>query len=172
MRRMKVFIIAAISVDGLMGAHDTQSSLEWRSKEDGLSFNELTRAAGVLVMGSATYKTFRVKRAPPGRRLIIYTHDPSSISGEGIETTAEDPKTLVDRLAAEGYPALAVCGGAMINSLLLDAGLVDELYLTIEPVVFGGGVPLLKNPSVAKLRLLESTPLNAHSLLLHYAVEK
>lgn len=169
---VKVLIIAAVSADGLMGAHDGQSSMDWRSPEDGKSFGLLTREAGVMVMGSATYKTFRVKRAPPGRRLIVYTHDPASITGENVETTSEDPKTLVTRLAAEGYSALAVCGGAAIHSLFFDAGLVDELYLTVEPVIFGQGIPFARQPSNVRLRLLDATSLNTNTLLLHYAVEK
>ena len=170
---MKVCIIAAISADGLLGASDTQSSMEWRSREDGKSFGELTRAAGVMVMGSATYNTFRLKRAPPGRKLIIYTHHPETIQGEGdIETTAEAPEALLKRLAAQGYTSVAVCGGATIHSLFLDAGLVDELYLTIEPVLFGQGVPLFRNPTSTQLELLSCEKLNTHTLLLHYAVQK
>ena len=169
---MKVFIIAALSADGLMGAHDSQSSLDWRSKEDGASFSTFTRDAGVMVLGSATYRTFRMKRAPPGRRLLVYTHHPASVEGEGVEATAEDPKRLVKQLARDGYPALAVCGGAAINTLFLQAGVVDELYLTIEPVLFGGGVPLLRGAGITKLRLLDATCLNPSTLLLHYAVLK
>lgn len=169
---MRVYIIAAISADGLMGAHATQSSVEWRSKEDGKSFGTLTRESGVMVTGSATFKTFRIKRAPPGRRLIIFTHDPASVEGENIETTDKDPRELVQELAAQGYPSLAVCGGAAINSLFLDAGLVDELYLTVEPVLFGQGVPLLRERTSTRMQLLDCTKLNDDSLLLHYAVRK
>lgn len=169
---MKVFIIAAMTADGQIGANVTQSSLEWRSKEDGKSFSALTKAAGAMVMGSATYQTFRIKRAPPGRQLFVYTHHPENISGEGVEATGEDPRTLVERLADAGYTGLAVCGGASINSLFLDAGLVDELYLTVEPVLFGAGVPLLRNTSPHRLTLLECTNLNDNTLLLHYAIKR
>ncbi|HVU59808.1 MAG TPA: dihydrofolate reductase family protein [Candidatus Saccharimonadales bacterium] len=169
---MKVFIIAALSADGLMGQTAAQSSLDWRSHEDGVLFGRLTKEAGVLVMGSATYKTFRIKRAPPGRRLLIYTHHPETIEGEGVETTAETPRALVARLADEGYPALAIAGGATINQLFLASGVVDELYLTIEPVLFGQGVPLLAGPARTRLRLLDEQHLNDSTLLLHYAVQK
>lgn len=167
---MKVFIIAAVTADGLMGAHETHRSLDWRSKEDSRFFIDTTKASGVMVMGAATYKTFRLKRAPPGRRLIVYTHHPEEIVGENIETTSEDPRALVDRLANEGYESLAVCGGAMVNSMFLDAGLVDEMYLTVEPVLFGAGVPLLRNATQRPLALLDCTKLNDSTLLLRYTV--
>lgn len=169
---MKVSIIAAMTADGLLGANESQSSLEWRSPVDGKSFIELTKQAGVMVMGAATYRTFRVKRAPPGRRLIVYTHHPESITGEGVETTDETPQALLERLQRDGFTSVAICGGASIHSLFLDAGLVDELYLTIEPVLFGQGVPFLRNATQARLRLLDCSQLNQDTLLLHYAVSK
>lgn len=169
---MKVFIIAAVTADGLMGAHDAHRSLDWRSKEDSRFFIDTTKASGVMVMGAATYKTFRMKRAPPGRRLIVYTRHPDEIVGENIETTDENPRELIDRLATEGYESLAVCGGAMINSLFLDAGLVDEVYLTVEPVLFGTGVPLFRNATQQRLILLDHTNLNDSTLLLRYAVQR
>src|SRR5579863_3512271 len=114
---MKVFIIAAMSADGFISVNEAQRSLDWRSKSDARFFIETTKQAGVMVLGSTTYKTFRMRRTPPGRRLLVYTHHPESIEGEGVETTNENPQALVTRLEAEGARALAVCGGATINSL-------------------------------------------------------
>ncbi len=169
---MRVFIIAAITADGFIGLDAGHRSLDWRSKADARFFIETTKEAGVIVMGSTTYKTFRVRRAPPGRRLIVYTSRPESVIGENVETTDEDPKSLVKRLEREGARALAVSGGASINKLFLDNGLVDELYLTIEPVLFGHGVPLLSGDIFERLELLENRQLSDQTILLHYAVRR
>jgi dihydrofolate reductase len=167
---MRVIIVAAISVDGFMGTDATQSTMEWRSREDGLWFTRLTREAGIMIMGATTYKTFRMKRAPPGRRLIIYTHHPEEITGDGIETTRDDPVVLLKRLQTEGYTSVAVCGGAQINSLFLASGLATDLYLTIEPVLFGSGVPLFAEASQHTMVLVNCTPLNTQTILTHYSL--
>lgn len=167
---MKIFIIAAMSVDGFIGVNADHRSLNWRSKADARFFIESTKAAGVMVMGSTTYKTFKVRRAPPGRRLIVYTHNPDSIEGEHVETTSEDPRKLIERLEREGAQSLAVCGGAAINTLFVRAGVVDELYLTVEPILFGMGVPLFNESLSNRLTLLENRPLSEHTILLRYAV--
>lgn len=169
---MKVFIIAAMSTDGFIGLGPEHRSLDWRSKADAKFFIEKTKEAGVMVMGSTTYKTFRVRKAPPGRRLIIYTSRPETIEGEGVETTDQDPRALVARLEREGAKALAICGGATIDKLFMDSGIVDELYLTVEPVLFGAGVPLFGGAVQAKLELRESRQLSDNTILLHYAVSK
>lgn len=167
---MKVFIIAAMSADGYIGVTESQRSLDWRSKADARYFIETTKQAGVMVLGSTTYKTFRMRRTPPGRRLLIYTHHPETIEGDGVETTDEDPKALVARLEKEGAHALAVCGGATINSMFLASGLVSELILSVEPALFGTGIPLLKDSTSTRLSLLENRQLSDNTVLLRYAV--
>lgn len=54
-------------------------------------------------------------------------------------TPAEVRAILTDK----GWPRLAVCGGASVYRQFLESGLVDELKITIEPVMFGEGIKLL-----------------------------
>jgi dihydrofolate reductase len=169
---MKVFIIAAITADGFIGLDSSQSSLDWRSKEDGRFFSERTKEAGVMVMGSVTYKTFRIKRAPPGRRLIVLSRNPQSITGDGIEAVNEEPELLLKRLEREGANEIAICGGSIIHKLFLEKGLVDELYLTIEPVLFGSGINLLGGRLNLGLALINIQKLNKDTLLAHYSIKQ
>ena len=45
---------------------------------------------------------------------------------------------------------------------------MDELYLTIEPLLFGHGVPLFASETEQHLELLSLKKLNQHTLLAHY----
>ena len=169
---MKVLLLAAMSADGFIGTDAAHRSLDWRSKEDASFFIAKTKEAGVIIMGSVTYKTFRIKRAPPGRRLIVYTRNPESIVGEDVEATDEPPRELLERLKKEGFDSVVIGGGATINKLFIDEGLVDELYLTIEPVLFGDGVDLLSGPVSARLEMLDLKKIGNNTLLVHYRVTK
>ncbi len=164
---MKVFIIAAQSSDGFI-ARSTHELADWTSSEDKKLFVRLTKAAGVMVMGKTTFQTIR--RALPGRRTIVYTHHPELITAVGVETTSETPQHLVHRLAAEGVRELAVCGGSAIYTQFMKAGVVDELYLTVEPVVFGSGIPLFSELVPDTLKLLGSEHLSEDVVLNHYTV--
>lgn len=167
---MNVFIIAAVTADGFIGKNSGHSA-DWTSKEDKQLFVRLTKEAGVMVMGSTTFKT--IGRALPGRKTIIYSSKPEAFADmEGdIEVTSESPQKLVTRLEGEGYSSLAICGGAQIYSLFLGANVVDELYITIEPIIFGKGVPLFSSPLSVQLELLEQSMLGEQSVLLHYKVK-
>jgi len=166
---MKVFIIAALTADGFIG-RDSNHLADWTGHEDKKNFVRLTREAGVIVMGSRTFAT--LGRALPGRRTIVYTHNPAAITAPDVETTSEVPAILIKRLANEGAHGLAIIGGAAIYDLFMQAGVVDELYLTITPLLFGQGVPLLANKLETKLQLIESRELSDGAMLLHYAVVK
>jgi dihydrofolate reductase len=166
---MKVFIVAAITADGFIGRTSGHTA-DWTGGEDKKVFVRLTKEAGALVMGSRTWAT--IGRALPGRRCIMYTSRPDKNAIEGVETTAEAPRDLLARLEREGATTVAIGGGATIYDLFMREGLVDELYLTIIPLVFGTGVTLFTGELSNKLTLLESTPLADDALLLHYSVQK
>lgn len=162
---MKTFIIAAITADGFIArGHD--HGADWTGKADKKIFVELTREAGVMVMGSRTFAT--IGRALPDRRNIVYTSQPDRINVEDIETTNEAPAELIARLRSEGAAGVAICGGATIYSLFMEAGVVDELYLTVIPTLFGQGVGLFAGPLEQNLTLLDTKQLDENTLLLHY----
>jgi dihydrofolate reductase len=164
---MKVFIIAAITADGFIG-RSAEHLADWTSPEDKKLFVRLTKEAGTMIMGSRTFVT--IGRALPGRRMLVLTSKPELIMTDGVEPVSETPTDLVRRLEAEGATALAVCGGASVYRQFMQAGVVTELYLTVEPVLFGTGVTLFDQALETRLQLLETSQLNDNTVLLHYAV--
>lgn len=168
---MIVSLIAAVSADGKIAQRSGQSSLDWTSKEDTQFFVSKTKEIGTVVMGNTTWLTFG--KPLKGRRLVVLTRDIGGVPApriEGVEFVNEPVTDLVARLEREGVTALAVCGGANVYAQFLQAGLVNELYLTVEPVLFGDGVPLAAGIDRINMELVESTMLGAASVLLHYRV--
>lgn len=164
---MIVTIIAAVSADGKIAQRAGQSSLDWTSKEDTRFFVEKTKEIGTVVMGNTTWLTFG--KPLKGRRLIVLSRQEQA-PVEGVEFTNEPVADLVARLGREGVTALAVCGGANVYAQFLSAGLVNELFLTVEPVLFGDGVPFAAGIDRVDMEFVESTMLGDSSVLLHYRV--
>ncbi len=166
---MNIVLIAAVSADGKIAQTSDQSSMDWTSKEDTKFFIEKTKELGTVVMGRKTFATFG--KPLKGRRLIVITKNPAAEQAiEGVEYTSDDPKTLVARLEAEGIASLALAGGSSVYSQFLSAGLVNELFLTVEPVLFGNGVPLASGFDRLNLKLIETSKLNDQAILLHYTL--
>lgn len=142
---MHVFLIAAISIDGYIAKDLTTPSTTWTSQEDKLLFTELTQRAGVLVMGRKTFETFG--RPLKNRKIIVLSSQAkpdtyAHISNEQLEYRTAAPAEIITQLEEEGCAEVAICGGTQTYSSFLNAGLIETLYITVEPHFFGEGTPL------------------------------
>jgi dihydrofolate reductase len=172
---MHVFIIVAQTTDGFIarlpaegaGAKNQISTI-WTSKEDSAFFKERTKQAGVVVMGARTFET--IGKPLPGRLTIVYSE--KDLPYEGIEVTKKSPKELLAELEARGYKEVAICGGASIYTLFMEAGVVDTMYITTEPVTFGLGVPLFTKPITVHKTLIATRSLAENVVLNEYKVSR
>ena len=177
---MKTFIIAVLTADGIIADDPKQSTLEWRSKEDKQFFISKTREVGVIIVGLNTYRTMR--RPFPDRLNIVYSDTKENLApdptnewasrGGPVEATQKNPKQLLKDLEARGYKEVAIIGGTTIFTMFMNAGLVDKLYITIEPVVFGAGMTLFNKKFEKKLELVSMQKLGEQTVLLEYNVVK
>lgn len=163
---MTTFIIAALTADGFIAKHPKHLA-DWTSKEDKQFFTEMTKQAGVVVMGSNTYET--IGRPLKDRLNIVYSREKQY---EGVEITQKPPRELLQDLGSRGYRKVAICGGSTIYTMFMEAGVVDKLYLTIEPIIFGSGMTLFTKELNEKLTLDGVTKLGEHTILLEYTVFK
>ncbi len=161
---MITFMIAAMTADGFI-ARDAHHPAFWSSHEDKKRFVDLTKRAGVIVMGSTTFKT--LPRPLAERVNIVYSR---SKQFEGVEMTQSDPRTLLNELEGRGFKEVAICGGAEIYNLFLRAKAIQKIYLTIEPLVFGKGVTMFKDEVNYRLELMNIEKTEHGALMLEYNV--
>ncbi|HUC20583.1 MAG TPA: dihydrofolate reductase family protein [Candidatus Polarisedimenticolaceae bacterium] len=170
---------AVCSVDGKMTRGNDPAITSWTSAEDLHHFRGMVGSHGAIVMGRKTYEAARRSfHHNPDKRRIVLTHEPErfadvAAAGE-LEFTAESPARLTQRLQNERVASLLVVGGGEVNAAFLAAGLIDELYLTIEPLLFGSGTSLAGTHLLeTQLELISLTRLNPRgSLLLHYRIKR
>jgi riboflavin-specific deaminase-like protein len=73
--------------------------------------------------------------------VIVYTdaeHDPPATPAPLEVVRGADPAAALRDLRRRGIEAVLCEGGPTLNRALLAAGLVDELFLTVSPLVTGG----------------------------------
>jgi dihydrofolate reductase len=173
---MRVYLIAAQSLDGFITQHDKPGS-GFTSDADKEHFSRILADFDCQIMGSTTYRVAREKILPrrglPRLRLVL-TRDPAAYAGDAVpgalEFTNEPVASLVEKQRARGCRSCAVLGGSQLYSAFLSANLVDEIWLTVEPLLFGSGTRLLARPGDYQLKLLSSEKLAADTLLLKYLV--
>jgi len=188
---MNIFLIAATTIDGMIGKGEDHVSTQWTSKADFKWFQQKTKEAGLCVMGSTTFRT--IGRLLPNRTTIVMTRHPQKISQdypnityrdleaatentadlntEVLYTTQLKPLQLQQLLSEAGYKNLAICGGSSIYTQFLQAGLVETMYLTVEPLLFGSGIPLLNaaiKEASQQWHLKEVHHLSQQTIVLEY----
>jgi dihydrofolate reductase len=173
---MRVTMVTVMSVDARITQGNTVKTTFWRSAEDGVILKELIARHEVLVMGRKTYDVVRPK--PSEKHLqVILTSQPEAYADQVVPGSREfvslDARQLVATLEARGYQSLLLLGGTS-NIPFIEAGLVDDLYLTVEPSIFGAGQPLVESlPAAVPLKLVKHKQLNRQgTLLLQYEVIK
>jgi dihydrofolate reductase len=169
---MHTFIIAAVSADGFIACHDSHLSTNWTSKEDLQFFSQRTKEAKACVMGYSTFAT--IGRPLPGRVIYVLTRDASKLAEFDpnlIRPTQLSPGELIQHAEQDGFTELAVCGGASVYTQFMQAGVVNTLYLTYEPILFGQGITLFAEGVEQELELQEYHALNKHTILHTYLVK-
>ena len=165
---IKTILLMAQTLDGKI-AKDSDHFPDWTGKADKRLFVEITKAAGALIMGSKTFDT--IGKPLPGRKNIVMTRDPRRISTwDNLVYTNLTPQALLAELESEGYREVVLAGGTRINSIFLRAGLIDELIVTITPMIFGSGIGLFEEGLEVDLVLEEFRPLDEARVCLHYRV--
>ncbi len=189
-----IYYVAA-SLDGYIA--DPDDGLDWLTGYEGRSgpeeaaadplseggsYERFYEGVGALVSGSVTYEWVLDHLDAAGGGEWPYAGKPFWVlssreqrrpSGEGVDVRVADGSVaeLHDELAAAaGDRAVWVVGGGGVASQFADAGLLDELHLTVVPVILGAGKPLFDRPLPGALELIGATPFSNGMTELRYRV--
>jgi dihydrofolate reductase len=168
---MKVSLLAAMSVDGKIAESTNQNSTDWTSKSDVRFFVKKSKEIGALIMGLTTYQT--IGRPLPGRTIYVLCKDPEERENqEGVVYTGGELKDVLVQIAQDGHEQVLVAGGASVYSQFLQAGLVEDLYLTVEPYLFGNGIGFVKDIERIKMEFVAVEQIGEETIVLQYRIPK
>ena len=173
---MQVTMVYVMSANGRITKGDNPDVPAWSSAEDGRHFRQMLVDHDAIVMDRTTYKLMQPQPDPEHMRVVM-THHPElyadrAVAGQ-LEFTSEPVADLVKRLAHAGKQRLLMAGGRHLSADFLAHNLVDDIYLTFEPVLFSQGNIMLSDATWLEvpLRLQSVEQLNERgTLLAHYTV--
>jgi len=150
-KRPTITLHMVSSLDGFIAKKD--NSVAWLEStgsvyEAGVSVSEEEAAAFVktidcYVLGSRTYEHALELGWPYGDTpVVVVTTRAWPQARKSVELYSGDLKTLVDAKLAPRFRNIWLVGGAMLCQRFLELGLVDEIRLTIAPVLLGEGLRL------------------------------
>ena len=167
---MKLILLMAITADGKI-ARSADHFPDWTGSTDKRFFARRSRAAGVVIMGSKTFDS--LGKPLPARRNIVLSRNPDRTSKPpDLVFTSRPPEEILADLAGEGYDEAILAGGSRINTLFARRGLIDEVILTVSPLIFGEGLSLFASGLDLRLSLLDVQRLDEDLVMLHYRVQR
>jgi dihydrofolate reductase len=176
----------ASSLDGYIAESD--DTIDWLQKYEGSyegdrvepmkgSYDRFYERVGALIMGSATYEFVldELSEWPyMGKPTwVLSSRDLPKPTGEEVDVRivhAKVPDLHDELVAAAGERNLWVVGGGNVASQFADAGLLDELLVTVVPVVLGEGKPLFDRRLPGPMQLAGTRAFDSGMVELRYEI--
>jgi dihydrofolate reductase len=175
----------AASVDGFIA--DPGHSLDWLFQfgvQETPDYAGFAGAVGALAMGSSTYQWIRRSLMNPKAgepqawpyqqpAWIFTTRTLAPIPGADIRFVRGVVGPVHREMErAAGDRNIWLVGGGDLVGQFYDAGLLDEIIVTLAPVMLGAGQPLLPRAVVSPPMRLIETQVYSPFVQLRYAVER
>lgn len=167
MNKIKLFV--ASSLDGYIAR--TDGSVDWLFIDNDYGYSSFYESVGVVVMGRKTYEQVLTFGDYPyrGKEGIVLSHSKAGQSDAHVRFMAGSLSDLVAELRGLSGQDIWLVGGAELTKDFLAAQLVDELILSIHPVLLGSGISLFVAQQVEQpLALVSCQPFDSGLVQLHY----
>jgi dihydrofolate reductase len=168
---MQVMLYMATTVNGYIAKENNETP--W-SDDEWQSFSQFVKEIGNIIVGKNTYEIMKEEDEfnKIGNPFTIVVSKEDFIHNSNF-AIAKSPKEALKILKEKNFSKAIVAGGGMLNSSFMKEHLIDEIYLDVEPLVFGKGIKLFSdNDFDAKFELTETKKLSKNTIQLHYKVLK
>jgi dihydrofolate reductase len=173
MRKVKLFI--ASSLDCYIARED--GGIDWLFTDDDYGYTKFYDSIDTIIVGRKSYDQSLTFNEYPykGKKVYVFTRkkvrkNNNEQDVEYIDTNIQD---FVTSLTQSIGKDIWLIGGSEIVSVLLNAGLVDEIILSIHPIILGTGIPLLRDiQKEVNLKLENSLSFDSGLTQLYYKVLK
>jgi dihydrofolate reductase len=152
----KVKYHVATTVDGFIGHEDGSVDGFVMEGDHATEFLEsLQNDYDVVLMGRKTYEfglRLGVTDPYPWLEQYVFSRTMEKSPDPNVYLVSQDVVGFVRDLKEKVGKDIYLCGGANLAATLFAEGLIDEIVLKVNPVLFGSGIPLLS-------RVVEQTAL-------------
>lgn len=151
----------AVSLDGFI--EGPNGEYDWCYTDQDYGMKDFMKRIDAFFIGRKTYEAF-MKPAKKSKstkdpfaayKKYIFSNTLSTVS-DGLILIKGNLKQEVEKIKSEAGKDIWLFGGAGLATSMMNNNLIDELWLSIHPVILGGGKPLFNNLDQRKLLTLQS----------------
>lgn len=176
----KLIVSNVMSLDGFF--ESTDKKLDWVViDEDFFAYaQDFLRSADTLVFGRATYEHMaaywptapkdEIANAMNNLTKLVFSRTLERVEWNNSRLVQGDPVQAIAALKRQPGKDMVILGSASVASQLLEAGLIDEYRVILNPVLLGAGHPLFKGlKEKIRLNLQNSRVLKSGAVILYYS---
>jgi len=157
----KIILFIASSLDGYIAREN--GDIDWLPENTPSGYDDFIKSVDTVIMGKKTYDQVLTFGDYPykDKKSYVFTRNNEYSKDENIEFVHDADKLVKDIVTNSGKDIWLI-GGAEIISTFVNLGFVDEIIISIIPVVLGKGIPLFKNiEKEIKFELIKTTDYDA-----------
>jgi dihydrofolate reductase len=173
----KIILYIASSLDGFIAGRNGDISWldAYQVEGEDYGYSEFLKTIDIIVMGSKTYEQVLNFGSWPyeGIKTYIMTkRQLEPVDKAKVEFYSGDLDIFVPGVRRESHKNIWLVGGASLAQSFLKHSFIDEMVLSIIPVILGDGIPLFgRTQKELRLELLKSGSYNNGVVQLQYRLE-
>ena len=152
----KIRVYIASSLDGYVARES--GDVDWLPETTESGYDIFYKSVDTVIMGKTTYDQVLTFGDYPykDKKSLVFTRNSAQNKDENAEFVSD-----VEKFVKDGFPGAGeniwLVGGAQIIASFLNRGAVDEIIISVIPVLLGKGIPLFKNiENETKLELVKT----------------
>jgi dihydrofolate reductase len=181
----KLIYITNTSLDGYI--EDETGAFDWVEPDQAffIFITDLLRPIGTYLFGRRLYETMSYWDAPteenPPPERVEFARVWQSAEKIAFSRTLTAPTTRKTRVERDFNPEAIrtlkrdadrdiLIGGAEFASVAIEASLIDEVHLFVNPIIIGGGKPAFTAGLRRELELLDTRRFDTGVIHVHYRI--
>lgn len=173
----KIILGLAVSLDGFI--EGPNGEFDWCFTDQDYGLSDFFKRIDAVFYGRKSFQLSEQMSAGgdgipgmPQMKEYVFSNTLTKVK-EGAVIVTGDTKEEVEKIKQEPGKDIWLFGGASLTSSLMNLGLVDEIWLSIHPILLGSGKPLFTGiTDRIPLQLLESKTYETGLVSLKYKLTK
>lgn len=140
----KLILYIATSLDMFIAREN--GSVDWLFQEGEFGYQKFYSSIDTVIMGRKTWEVACGFEKEPykDKTCIVFSKKGFTPKQKYVNVVTKNIPSFVQKLKQKKGKPIWLVGGGQLASLLVNEGLVDEVWLYVHPRILGKGIPLLK----------------------------
>jgi dihydrofolate reductase len=137
----KIILNLAVSLDGFI--EGPNGEFDWCMTDQDYGMTEFMNRVDTILFGRKSYELL-IKMDPtayPDKAKYVFSHTLPIVPAP-VHLVSGDVTKVVEQIKSQPGKDIWLFGGANLTTRFINAGLIDELQLSIHPLLLGKGKPL------------------------------